>query len=560
MHYRALVRLAALLVRDTPTAEEVVQDAFVAMHGGWQRLRDAEKALAYLRQAVVNRSRSVLRHRTVVDKNLQKAPPDMPSAEHGAMVLLERHAVVAALRDLPERQREAIVLRYYADLSEAEIAATMGISRGAVKSHTARGMTRPPRGPGAGVMARSGRDGTPPPGHDFGDFLRQALHAAADQVEPRPDGLERIRERVGSGPVVRQQAFRAAAGAALGGFLAHLIRRWNPRRGGPSAHGSSAHGRRPHPQHQSRDWRDGLLRSALAGGLRRVRRRHRPGGGPAAPGHGPARPGGGDYASSTHSSSATQGVSGTGNPLSSSAGGLVRAASPAAGPARLSTTCSPSPRRPPRRTASTASPSATPAATATSPASSTSATPASSSTSPSGSASATSSASATATGTATSSATTTGFGDRSAKANTSATGSRRPRRPGASAGARPPSRPRRPRRRAARRPSRPRRPSRRPPRQRRRRRAKPASASASGSANSNGTSTSQTGSTASQHRVRRHRPTAPSPAAPRRGSAGTRPAAPAHPDRRHRRPAAPRPARPALRPPAPVGQRRGRQR
>jgi len=139
-HYRALVRLAALLVRDTPTAEEVVQDSFVAMHGGWQRLRDTEKALAYLRQAVVNRSRSVLRHRTVVDKNLQKAPPDMPSAEHGALVLLERSAVVAALRKLPDRQREAIVLRYYADLSEAEIAAAMEISRGAVKSHTARGM------------------------------------------------------------------------------------------------------------------------------------------------------------------------------------------------------------------------------------------------------------------------------------------------------------------------------------------------------------------------------------------------------------------------------------
>ena len=140
-HYRSLVRLAALLVRDTPTAEEVVQDSFVAMHGGWQRLRDTEKALAYLRQAVVNRSRSVLRHRTVVDKNLQKAPPDMPSAEHGALVLLERSAVVAALRGLPDRQREALVLRYYAELSEAEIATAMGISRGAVKSHTARGMS-----------------------------------------------------------------------------------------------------------------------------------------------------------------------------------------------------------------------------------------------------------------------------------------------------------------------------------------------------------------------------------------------------------------------------------
>jgi RNA polymerase sigma-70 factor (sigma-E family) len=141
LHYHRLVRLAALLVRDVPTAEDVVQDSFAAVHDGWQRLRDADSALAYLRQAVVNRSRSVLRHRTVVDKNLQKAPPDMPSAEHGAMVLLERSAVVAALRGLPDRQREAIVLRYYADLSEAEIATAMGISRGAVKSHTARGMS-----------------------------------------------------------------------------------------------------------------------------------------------------------------------------------------------------------------------------------------------------------------------------------------------------------------------------------------------------------------------------------------------------------------------------------
>jgi RNA polymerase sigma-70 factor (sigma-E family) len=138
--YRALVRLAAMLVRDTPTAEEVVQDAFVDMHRGWHRLEDTEKALAYLRQAVVNKARSVLRHRVVVEKNMQNPPPDMPSAEHGAFAALERDAVVKALRNLPERQREAIALRYYADMSEAEIAAAMGISRGAVKSHTARGM------------------------------------------------------------------------------------------------------------------------------------------------------------------------------------------------------------------------------------------------------------------------------------------------------------------------------------------------------------------------------------------------------------------------------------
>ena len=139
-HYRPLGRLAALLVRDHATAEEVGQDAFVAMRGAWRRLRDPNKALSYLRQSVVNRARSVLRHRAVVEKHAPKALPDAPSAEHGALGELERAAVIAALRRLPTRQREAIVLRYYGDLSEAQIADAMGISRGAVKSHTARGI------------------------------------------------------------------------------------------------------------------------------------------------------------------------------------------------------------------------------------------------------------------------------------------------------------------------------------------------------------------------------------------------------------------------------------
>jgi RNA polymerase sigma factor (sigma-70 family) len=111
------------------------------MHHSWQRLRNAESALAYLRRAVLNRSRSVLRHGVVVDKHRLNPPPDMPSAEYGMLVRLEQSAVVAALRKLPGRQREAIVLRYYAGLSEAEVAIAMGISRGAVKSHTARAMT-----------------------------------------------------------------------------------------------------------------------------------------------------------------------------------------------------------------------------------------------------------------------------------------------------------------------------------------------------------------------------------------------------------------------------------
>ena len=125
-HYRSLVRLAALLVRDVATAEEVVQESFITMHTAWRRIRDNDKALSYLRQSVVNKSRSVLRHRVVVDRNAPKPAPDMPSAEQGALTLLERRQVVSALRSLPPRQREALVLRYYGDLSEAQIASAMG--------------------------------------------------------------------------------------------------------------------------------------------------------------------------------------------------------------------------------------------------------------------------------------------------------------------------------------------------------------------------------------------------------------------------------------------------
>jgi RNA polymerase sigma-70 factor (sigma-E family) len=140
-HYRSLVRLAALLIRDVATAEEVVQESFVAMHSGCRRLCDSDKALSYIRQSVVNRSRSVLRHRGVVDRNAPEPPADVPYDEPGAIVLLERSAVVAALRALPPRQREAMVLRYYGDMSEAQIASAMGISSRSVKTHMASAMS-----------------------------------------------------------------------------------------------------------------------------------------------------------------------------------------------------------------------------------------------------------------------------------------------------------------------------------------------------------------------------------------------------------------------------------
>jgi RNA polymerase sigma-70 factor (sigma-E family) len=137
--YRSLVRMSAMLLGDVGRAEEVVQDSFIAMHAAWRRLRESDKALNYLRRSVVNRSRSVLRHRVVVDRHMPAPEPDMPSAEQGAIALIERSAVIAALRTLPTRQREALVLKFYLDLPEEAVASAMGISRGAVKSHTARG-------------------------------------------------------------------------------------------------------------------------------------------------------------------------------------------------------------------------------------------------------------------------------------------------------------------------------------------------------------------------------------------------------------------------------------
>ena len=142
-HYRSLVRLSVLLVADVGTAEEVVQDCFVAMHGRWRSLREPDKALAYLRQAVANRSRSVLRRRGTATRlaagSVREQVGDVPAAEHDALVSEHRSAVLDALRALPDRQREVLALRYYLDLSEAEIASTLGISRGAVKSHASRG-------------------------------------------------------------------------------------------------------------------------------------------------------------------------------------------------------------------------------------------------------------------------------------------------------------------------------------------------------------------------------------------------------------------------------------
>lgn len=141
-HWRQLVRLSVLLVRDVGLAEEIVQDVFVATHGRWSKLRDPDKAVAYLRQGVVNRSRSALRHRGVVERHLASAPPpdQEPAADEQALQTARRRVVLNALATLPQRQREVVALRYYLDLSESDIATALGISRGSVKSHASRGL------------------------------------------------------------------------------------------------------------------------------------------------------------------------------------------------------------------------------------------------------------------------------------------------------------------------------------------------------------------------------------------------------------------------------------
>jgi RNA polymerase sigma-70 factor (sigma-E family) len=144
-HYTSLVRLVTLLVRHSGEAEEIVQDAFVAMHGKWHSLREPDKALAYLRRSVVNGARSAHRHHAVSDKHLHREVEDIRrhalSAEQQTMTAETRREMLTALSSLPQRQREVLVLRYYSDLTEADIADALDISRGAVKSHASRGIS-----------------------------------------------------------------------------------------------------------------------------------------------------------------------------------------------------------------------------------------------------------------------------------------------------------------------------------------------------------------------------------------------------------------------------------
>jgi RNA polymerase sigma-70 factor (sigma-E family) len=137
-HALGLTRLAFIILGDRQAAEDVVQEAFCGLFRAWDRLPDGANVLGYLRVSVVNGCRTVIRRNKRAPRPL--AVPAVPSAEAAMLVGEEQRAAVAALRRLPPRQREALVLRYFADLPEREAAAAMGVSRGTVKSTTARGL------------------------------------------------------------------------------------------------------------------------------------------------------------------------------------------------------------------------------------------------------------------------------------------------------------------------------------------------------------------------------------------------------------------------------------
>ena len=141
-HAVGLIRLAVVMLGDRAAAEDVVQEAFCGLYRRWGELADPSKALSYARTATLNGCRSELRHRIRAQRRGGPPPDaaDAASAEQAALLGEEHRQVLSALRRLPDRQREALVLRFYLDQTEPEIAESMGISAGTVKSTTSRGL------------------------------------------------------------------------------------------------------------------------------------------------------------------------------------------------------------------------------------------------------------------------------------------------------------------------------------------------------------------------------------------------------------------------------------
>ena len=141
-HALGMIRLAHIMLGDRQSAEDVVQEAFCGLYRRWSRLADPGSAVHYVRSAVLNQCRSVLRRRTTsqAPRVVTSHPESVRSAEAAVLTREERDEIMRAVRQLPPRQREALVLRFYLDLSAEETATTMGISPSSVRSATHRAL------------------------------------------------------------------------------------------------------------------------------------------------------------------------------------------------------------------------------------------------------------------------------------------------------------------------------------------------------------------------------------------------------------------------------------
>jgi RNA polymerase sigma-70 factor (sigma-E family) len=167
-HALSLARLALVMLGDAAAAEDVVQDAFLGLYRRWDRLADPAAAQSYLRTSVLNGCRTALRRRArhgvlSARADAQAAVltgPSLESAEATVTGGEEHRAVLAAIRRLPARQREALVLRYYLDLTEDQTAEAMRVSRGTVKSATSRAVAAVGRMIGAPVGNSRSEEGS----------------------------------------------------------------------------------------------------------------------------------------------------------------------------------------------------------------------------------------------------------------------------------------------------------------------------------------------------------------------------------------------------------------
>jgi RNA polymerase sigma-70 factor (sigma-E family) len=142
VHYTRMLRVAVVLLGDVAAAEDVVQDAFLALYSAWAQVRDKQEAVGYLHRSVVNGARSRLRRRTVANRFRPPRESNVISAEDAALSSLVPGSLLTAIRSLPRREREAVLLRHYLDQSEQQTAQALGLRSGSVKGYASRGLAK----------------------------------------------------------------------------------------------------------------------------------------------------------------------------------------------------------------------------------------------------------------------------------------------------------------------------------------------------------------------------------------------------------------------------------